>query len=122
MNNSLSEQLNNVRPQIQGDVTTSLITLLNVMDDSEDVKRYLSLKRLKLFEHIHQIVFYGKGGYDFDTVYNLPIWLRHFIYKKLEEHYEREAEAVEDAKAGKSPATKPKNIRKPDFIIKRPSE
>ena len=32
-------------------------------------------------------MFYGKGGYDFDTVYNLPIWLRHYIYSEITKAY-----------------------------------
>ena len=41
--------------------------------------------RQNLFSQIHEIVFHGKGGYDFHTVYNMPIWLRNFTFKKLEE-------------------------------------
>lgn len=48
-----------------------------------------------MFSQIHEIVFYGKGGYDFNTVYNLPIWLRNFIYHELVEAYKAEAEAAE---------------------------
>jgi hypothetical protein len=33
-------------------------------------------------------VFYGKGGYDWETVYNMPLWLRRFTYNKLYEHYQ----------------------------------
>ena len=39
--------------------------------------------RLTLFNQIHEICFHGQGGYDWETVYNLPIWLRTFIYKKM---------------------------------------
>lgn len=76
--------------------------------------------RLHLFRQIHEIVFYGKGGYDFDTVYNLPIWLRNYIYHCISEHYEKEAEAI------KGTSTVPKNIPNipkeefPGMSIKRP--
>ena len=40
-----------------------------------------------IFSQIHEIVFHGKGGYDWNTVYNMPIWLRNFTYRKIEEHY-----------------------------------
>lgn len=58
-----------------------------------------------MFSQIHEIVFYGKGGYDFDTVYNLPIWLRNFIYHELVDAYKAEAEAAEGK--GTSKAEKP---------------
>lgn len=36
------------------------------------------------------MVFYGKGGYDWDTIFNMPLWLRKFIFSKIMEHYEFE--------------------------------
>jgi hypothetical protein len=51
---------------------------------SEIVPQY----RANLFTQIHEIVFYGQGGYDWGTVYNMPIWLRKFTFHKLKEHYE----------------------------------
>jgi len=49
--------------------------------------------RKGLFSQIHEIVFHGKGGYDWHTLYNMPIWLRNFTFKKIEEHYKKEQEA-----------------------------
>ena len=49
--------------------------------------------RSNLFSQIHEIVFHGQGGYDWHTLYNMPIWLRHFTYKKLEEYYKKQEEA-----------------------------
>ena len=51
---------------------------------SEVAKQY----RVNLFTQIHEIVFHGQGGYDWDTVYSMPIWLRKFTYHKMKEHYE----------------------------------
>tara|TARA_R100001377_G_scaffold80128_1_gene58764 strand:+ start:214 stop:579 length:366 start_codon:yes stop_codon:yes gene_type:complete len=48
--------------------------------------------RLNLFKHIHEIIFYGKGGYDYKTIYSMPIWLRVFTWTKINEHYEKEQE------------------------------
>jgi uncharacterized damage-inducible protein DinB len=48
-----------------------------------------------MFSQIHEIVFHGKGGYDWDTVYNMPIWLRRFTFEKLKEFYEKEKEEAE---------------------------
>lgn len=57
--------------------------------------------RVNLFTQIHEIIFHGKGGYDYDTVYNLPIWLRRFTFQKINEFYEKEAEDMKKAQ-GKS--------------------
>lgn len=46
--------------------------------------------RFGLFKEIHEIVFHGKGGYDHDTVYDMPIWLRKFTYSELEKFYDKQ--------------------------------
>jgi hypothetical protein len=43
--------------------------------------------RLALFTQIHEIIFHGNGGYDYEIVYSMPIWLRKFTFSKLKEHY-----------------------------------
>ena len=42
---------------------------------------------------MHEIVFHGNGGYDWYTLYNMPIWLRNFTFKKIEEWYKKQEEA-----------------------------
>ena len=54
-----------------------------------------STYRISLFSQINEIVFHGKGGYNWDTVYSMPIWLRNFTFNKLKEFYDKENEAVE---------------------------
>lgn len=44
--------------------------------------------RVYIFSQIHEIVFHGKGGYDWETVYNMPIWLRKFTFNRIKEFYE----------------------------------
>jgi hypothetical protein len=51
--------------------------------------------RINIFSQIHEIVFHGKGGYDWETVYNMPIWLRTFTFNKLKEWYDKEQEQVD---------------------------
>ena len=50
--------------------------------------------QLKLYKQIHQICFHGKGGYDWNTVYNLPIYLRNFIFLEMKKFYDEEQEEV----------------------------
>ena len=44
--------------------------------------------RVNLFTQIHEIVFHGQGGYDWETVYNMPIWLRKFTFHTMKKHYD----------------------------------
>jgi len=52
--------------------------------------------RAALFKQIHEIVFHGKGGYDWNTVYNMPIWLRRFTFNELQKFYKEENEQSEN--------------------------
>ena len=45
-----------------------------------------------MFKTIHEIVFNSNGGYDWETVYNMPTWLRRFTFETLREHYDKIAE------------------------------
>lgn len=51
-----------------------------------------SVYRNNLFRTIHDIVFHGKGGYDFHTIYNMPIWLRNFTYSSIDKFYKEQNE------------------------------
>ena len=46
--------------------------------------------RASLFHQIHEIVFHGQGGYDWDTVYNMPVWLRKYTFNKMKEYYDKQ--------------------------------
>jgi len=41
-----------------------------------------------LFSNIHEIVYHGNGGYSWETIYNMPIWLRKFTYHLIKEFIE----------------------------------
>jgi hypothetical protein len=69
---------------------------------------------LTLFSQIHEIVFHGNGGYDWETVYNMPVWLRTFTFNKLKEYYEKQNE--ENEKVNNQLQNKAnKNIAKPNI-------
>lgn len=46
--------------------------------------------RILLFRQIHEICFHGKGGYSWNDVWNMPIWLRTYIFNELKKHYQEE--------------------------------
>ena len=52
--------------------------------------------RAAIFQQIHQIVFHGKGGYDWHTVYNMPIWLRRFTFNEIQKFYADEKSSYEN--------------------------
>jgi hypothetical protein len=72
--------------------------------------------RAAVFTQIHEIVFHGKGGYDWHTIYNMPIWLRRFTFNKLQEFYTKEKETYENK--GKGGNTK--TVINPDGTVKTP--
>jgi hypothetical protein len=76
--------------------------------------------RAGIFNQIHEIVFHGKGGYDHDTVYQMPVWLRNFTFQKINEYYEKEKEAMENAKSKTPTKSAPKGpgVRKPSYSTK----
>jgi hypothetical protein len=69
--------------------------------------------RSSLFSQIHEIIFHGNGGYDWHTIYTMPIWLRNFTYKKLEEHYKKQEEA--NNKVNNQLKNNSKDIQRPNI-------
>ena len=65
------------------------------------------IARANLFTQIHEICFHGKGGYDWPTIYAMPRWLRQFTFNKINEFYQKENEAHENAssKGGSNKST-----------------
>ena len=74
--------------------------------------------RLSVFKQIHEIVFNGQGGYQWDVVYNMPIWLRRFTFETLKEHYEKKAEAQ---KSQKTLENQSKELARPGITPKQPT-
>jgi len=75
--------------------------------------------RVSLFQQIHEIVFHGKGGYDYNTVYNMPIWLRKFTFNKILEFYEEENKAASSANKNSNSKTlvdSSGKINTPEFL------
>ena len=42
-------------------------------------------------------MFNGKGGYTWETVYSMPIWLRNFTFTKLKDFYEKQNESTQSS-------------------------
>jgi hypothetical protein len=52
--------------------------------------------RVNVFKQIHEILFHGKGGYDYNTIYNMPLWLRKFTFNEIKMFYEKEESAYKN--------------------------
>lgn len=48
-----------------------------------------------LFTQIHDLVYHGGGGFIHSEVYNMPIWMRQYHIKKINEHLTKQQEEVE---------------------------
>lgn len=63
-----------------------------------------------LHSEIFDLVFHSKGSLDWGSVYfDMPVWLRHFYIKKLDEYNKKRNKQIEDANKGSSG----KSINKP---------
>ena len=81
--------------------------------------------RISLFQVIHEIIFHGNGGYDYNTVYNMPIWLRKFTFKTLKDWYNQKAESssksknqIDIANPDKSQIPNSPTINPPTYVTK----
>lgn len=52
-------------------------------------------------DQVFDIVFFGKGGFTFDNVYNMPVNVRSYYYVKLAKVLEEQAAAAEQANKGR---------------------
>lgn len=79
-----------------------------------------SSHRRLVFSTVHDIVFHSNGGYDWHTVYNMPIWLRRFTLEKMNEHFENEKKQYESINKSTS-KTIPKgpSIKSPTHTLKK---
>ncbi len=54
--------------------------------------------RIKLHENLFNLIWHGAGRWDWDTVYNMPIFLRRFYISKVNKIIENQNKAVEEQK------------------------
>jgi len=70
--------------------------------------------RVSLFTQIHEIVFHSQGGYSWETVYNMPIWLRKFTFHKMKEHYDEKNKGTGSDLASQTRAIRDGQIQLPE--------
>jgi hypothetical protein len=57
--------------------------------------------KLDLHKLLFTLIYYSNGGFTYTEVYNMPVYLRTFYLKQLEEAKKQEADAVKSANKGK---------------------
>jgi len=75
--------------------------------------------RISLFSQIHDIVFYGKGGYDWHTIYDMPIWLRNFTFQRINDHYleeNKQAKKAHGQSSNSKSITTDGKVTSPEFL------
>ena len=72
--------------------------------------------RANIFTQIHEIIFHGNGGYDWETVYNMPVWLRRFTFNKLREYYENQNKQQNEDLASQSQKIKEGKVNIPSHF------
>ena len=73
--------------------------------------------RKQIFRQIHEIIFHGGGGYDYETIYNMPIWLRQFTFNTIREHFEKINEQNKKQLSNNTPTIARPDI-KPNYTAK----
>jgi len=53
--------------------------------------------KVELHNHLFELSFNSQGMLSFSDVYNMPIYLRKFYFKRLQKHYKDESEAIKKA-------------------------
>lgn len=71
--------------------------------------------RKNLFTQIHNIVFHGNGGYDWFTIYNMPIWLRKFTFHEINEYNKSQNEKSNESKNKDSLVNTKGQVNQPKF-------
>jgi hypothetical protein len=57
--------------------------------------------RVQLHENIFNLIWHGEGRWDWDTIYNMPVFLRRFYTKKVNSLLEERLEQLQQAKKKK---------------------
>lgn len=65
--------------------------------------------KLEIHDSIFAMVTYGKGGWTYSDLYNMPVYLRMYYMRKLSDAISKEAEATKRAMPAQ--ATRPNIMR-----------
>jgi hypothetical protein len=70
-------------------------------------------------DEVHDLTYFGGGGFIYSDVWNMPIMTRRYHIRKINDFLEKKREAEENAMKKSSGKTDPRSINQlPDFISK----
>jgi hypothetical protein len=61
--------------------------------------------RVQLQDTIFDMIWFGEGRWDWDTIYNMPVFLRNFWIKKINNIVQQQKQQVKQQAATKKPKT-----------------
>lgn len=67
--------------------------------------------RVQLHESLFNLVWYGAGRWDWNTLYNMPVYIRRFWISKINKMQDESAYAAEQLKSKKK--SKPNIVKSP---------
>ena len=50
-----------------------------------------------MYQEVHELTYHGGGGFTYSEVYNMPIYLRRFSLKKINDYLKAKQEAEKEA-------------------------
>lgn len=52
---------------------------------------------MQVYQEVHELTYHGGGGFTYFEVYNMPIYLRRFSLKKINDHLKAKQQAEKEA-------------------------
>jgi hypothetical protein len=52
---------------------------------------------MQVYQEVHELTYHGGGGFTYSEVYNMPIYLRRFSLKKINDYLKAKQEAEKEA-------------------------
>lgn len=69
--------------------------------------------RVKLHESLFDLIWFGQGRWDWETLYTMPVYLRRFWIKKINKLTEDQRAALEKQRSKQQFKQKPKIVKSP---------
>ena len=52
---------------------------------------------MQVYQEVHELTYHGGGGFTYSEVYNMPIYLRRYSLKKINDYLKAKQEAEKEA-------------------------
>lgn len=54
---------------------------------------------MQVYNEVHDLAYHGGGGFSYSEVYSMPIYLRRYSIRRINEHIGKQKEAQEKAQS-----------------------